>query len=597
MNRLSQSLSLVGSLLLLTACTTPLQPPTQLTRGDYGDTRNYITRLIERRMDEDDIVGLSIALVDDQTLVWAEGFGWADAKRKIKATPKTVYRVGSITKLFTATATMQLAERGKLDIDQPLETALPAFSIKSRFDNAGPVTPRNIMTHHSGLPSDYIGGIWLGAPDEFTRLVERLKTQYLAYPPDTILSYSNVGVTLLGHVVQEVSGQPYSNYIEQALLAPMGMSDSYIAAMMKDNPNSSRGYHDNKEITLLPLRDLPAGALNSTVLDLARFAQMVFAEGRYAGRQILTPEILNDMLSYQDGNAPFDLEKSVGLGWFLNDRFGEAAGLIAGHDGGTFLFHSKLLTLPRHKLAVVVLANSASAGPAIAEIAKQTLKLALQTKTGLKVPEHDEVPDKVLPARAEDLIALPGYYSTLLGLVRIEREGERLKMHTEEESLNLVLRADGHYYLQYKLLGLIPLGLGRLDELGLSRGNIAGRDVLIAHRKGRKVVAGEKFIPKPLPDAWRQRLGRYEVVDPQPGLTLKDVVLSLDDGLFIFKFGISLPHLPNENDRTTLALVAVNEQEAIIHGLGRGKGDTLQAIHQNGEELLNYSGFLLRRIH
>ncbi|MFZ0256463.1 MAG: serine hydrolase domain-containing protein [Gammaproteobacteria bacterium] len=572
-----------------------LQRPTELTRGDYSENRQYITRLIEDKMVEHDIVGLSIALVDDQHVVWAEGFGWADEQRKIKATPETVYRTGSITKLFTATAAMQLDEQGRMDIDQPLQNALPQFAIKSRFPNAGPVTPRNIMTHHSGLPSDYLNGMWTEKPAEFTQLVVRLKEDYMAYPPDTILSYSNAGMTLLGHAVQHVSGRPYGEQIEQALLVPMGMSHSYIAATLKDDRRSSKGYSDNKEITALPLRDLPAGGLNSTVLDLARLTQMVFANGRAGQWQILKSETLNEMLRYQDGEAPFDLEKRVGLGWFLDDQFGSEAGLIAAHDGGTFLFHSSLMTLPRHQLAVVVLANSASAAPAVTAIAEEALKLALETKTGIRVQEPKEVSAKGLPARTEDLQAFPGHYSTPLGLVEIERRGDRLKVIADDESFNLVRREDGHYHLQYKLLGLWPVGLGVLGELGLTHGEVAGCDVLIAHHEGHEVLAGEKILPKAVPEAWSARVGHYEVIDPQPGLTLKDVALHSEEGLLVLEFGIQLPHLPNEDDTERLALVAVNDREAVVHGLGRGKGGNVQVTRRSDEELLSYSGFLLRR--
>ena len=111
-------------------------------------------------MKDKDIVGLSIAVVDDQEIVWADGFGWADKQNKIRARPETVYRVGSITKLFTATAAMQLAEQGKLDINQPLEKILQQFAIKSHLDNTAPITPRNIMTHHSGLQGNYLHGMW-----------------------------------------------------------------------------------------------------------------------------------------------------------------------------------------------------------------------------------------------------------------------------------------------------------------------------------------------------------------------------------------------------------------------------------------------------
>lgn len=595
MKTLTRCLLILVGLLLLTACAETLQRPRQLTRGDYSETRQYLTRLIEHKMVERDIVGLSIALVDDQHVVWAEGFGWADAQRKIKATPETVYRTGSITKLLTAMAAMQLAEQGRMDIDQPLQTTLPQFAIKSRFPNAGPVTPRNIMTHHSGLPSNYLNGMWTENPADFTQLVGQLKEEYMAFPPDTILSYSNVGMTLLGHAVQHVSARPYGEQIEQALLVPMGMSHSYIAATLKDDRRSSKGYSDNKEITALPLRDLPAGGLNSTVLDLARLTQMVFANGRSGQWQILKPQTLNEMLRYQDGKAPFDLEQRVGLGWFLDDQFGLAAGLIAAHDGGTLLFHSSLMTLPKHQLAVVVLANSTSAAQAVTAIAEEALKLALETKTGIRVREPKEISAEGLPAKAEDVKTLPGYYSTPLGLVEIERKGDRLKVKADNETFNLVRREDGHYHLQYKLLGLLPVGLGILGELGLTRDEVAGREVLIAHHEGHQVLAGEKIRSKPLPNAWSARLGRYEVVDPQPGWMLEDVALHSEKGLLVLEFAARVPHLPNEDDTERLALVAVNDREAVVHGLGRGKGDTVQVTRRSGEDWLSYSGFLLRR--
>lgn len=126
--------------------------------------------------------------------------------------------------------------------------------------------------------------------------------------------------------------------------------------------------------------------------------------------------------------------------------------------------------------------------------------------------------------------ALPGCYSTQLGLVEIERKGDRLEVNEGHESFNLVLREDGHYRLQYKLLGLLPIGLGVLGEFGLIHDKVAGREVLIARHEGHKVVAGEKIHPKPVPEAWRARLGRYEVIDAQPRLALEDGNIALGKG-------------------------------------------------------------------
>ena len=146
-------------LLALGACSTPPQKPVTTARSDYSYTKQYITWLIEHEMDDADVTGLSIALVDDQQVVWEQGFGYADKKANIKATADTVYNLGSIAKVFTATAAMQLAEQDKLDIDQPLQNYLPEFAIISRFGDTRGITPRNILTHHSGLPGYWVRGM------------------------------------------------------------------------------------------------------------------------------------------------------------------------------------------------------------------------------------------------------------------------------------------------------------------------------------------------------------------------------------------------------------------------------------------------------
>ena len=119
--------------LILAACGGSPPRPDSVARNDYESFKPYVEKLIRHEMDANAITGLSIALVDDQRIVWAEGFGYADKENRKPASAETIYRVGSISKLFTATAAMQLAEQHKLDLDRPLQDVLPEFSIRSRF--------------------------------------------------------------------------------------------------------------------------------------------------------------------------------------------------------------------------------------------------------------------------------------------------------------------------------------------------------------------------------------------------------------------------------------------------------------------------------
>jgi CubicO group peptidase (beta-lactamase class C family) len=212
-------------------CSSMPKKPETLALKDYSYTKEYITWLVEQQMRKHDVTGLSVALVEDQQVIWAEGFGFADRGNKIPAEPNTIYRVGSISKLFTTLAAMQLAEQGRLDIDNPIRDYLPGFSIRSRFPEAGPVTPRTLMTHHSGLPSDLQKGMWSSNPENFRGVVEKMKGEYAANPPDTVFAYSNLGMTILGVTVVEVSGKGFGAYMSENVLGPLNMTRSWFRSM------------------------------------------------------------------------------------------------------------------------------------------------------------------------------------------------------------------------------------------------------------------------------------------------------------------------------------------------------------------------------
>ncbi len=233
-------------LTLLVGCSTAPLRPESVTRGDYDTTRAYVTDLIRYEMNRSSVAGLSIALVDDQHVVWAEGFGYADRERKLPAAADTLYRVGSMTKLFTVTAAMQLVEQGKVALDRPLHTYLPDFSIRERSTDAGPITPRLLMTHHAGLPRDRLKGFMNPEPPPFTTLVEAFRDEYAPYPPGQLFSYSNVGISLLGSLVQEVSGEPYTEYVRQSVMEPLGMEDASLEHGRSASPHMAKGYRGRR---------------------------------------------------------------------------------------------------------------------------------------------------------------------------------------------------------------------------------------------------------------------------------------------------------------------------------------------------------------
>jgi CubicO group peptidase (beta-lactamase class C family) len=581
-NRILTVLAVVA----LNACGTPPPKPVHQTRGDYSATIDYISWLIGREMNDADVTGLSIALVDDQRVVWAQGFGYADKQADIKATPDTVYHLGSIAKVFTATAAMQLAEQGKLNIDQPLQKALPAFSIKSRFGSTDKITPRNIMTHHSGLPCNWVSGMSERHPGPFTAEVNLIKDEYTAYPPDYIFAYSNLGVTLLGTAIGEVGGESYAGYMDSHLLHPLGMTHSEFAPRIP-----GKSYEKGKEVEAVPLRDLPSGGLNSSVNDMTHFLQMLFADGQYGGKQIIRPQSLREMFKVQNANLPMDFDWKMGLGWMLSDIAVPRAGIVASHGGTTLNYHSMMSVLPEHKLGVVVLANSTSAHELVHKIATETLKLALEAKRGIAQPEPPQNTAQYVALTRDDIDAFSGYFDTLIGLIKVESSGDSLYADVMGWKFELRPRDDKQFGVRLKLFGFIPVKIDALEQVSLSLHRIDGRNVLALKSQGQSTLFGEKIAPVPIPASALNYVGDYEIANKPDGPMPEAIRVTHEDGFLVGSF--TLAQKPGIVFRS--ALMPLSDSELVMAGLGPGKAETLHLKKTGAETHIYFSGFDLRK--
>lgn len=571
--------------LLLAACSTPTPvKPADLRRENYTYTQSYLTWLIGKEMADNNITGLSIALVDDQKLVWSSGFGYGDAENRVPATPRTAYRMGSIAKLMTATAAMQMAERGQMDIDQPLTRYLPEFSIKSRFHDADPITPRNIMSHHSGLPANFLKGMLSKNPSYFTTLVKDVRDEYVSYPPNFVFAYSNLGVTLLGAAIERTGSQNYNDYIRQSLFDPLAMRDSYFSSQP-----GLKGYSDGKVSELLPLRDLPSGGLVSSVEDLSSFMKMVFADGRAGSRQLLRPETLAEMFRPQNDRVPLDINLRMGLGWMLDSSEVKGGGVVASHGGSLLNFHSVLKILPEHRLGVVVAANSAGAQGAVNRIATEALKLLLEAKTGIVQPEE---PETAAPGPVKAEAINTGYFDTVAGLIKVGSRFGNLNAELMGHSFRLAPQGDGWFGVKYELLGLFPVSFGPLDDIRLAMTRIADRDVLVGGMGNKATLVGERLQPPSSREALIDYVGKYEIVSQDIGVTPTSLALRYEDGMFIAE--CSFAQLPDIVLR--VGVNPISDTEAVISGLGSSRGETIRLYKNKTETHMVFSGLDMRKI-
>ena len=233
-----------------------------------------------------DLPALSIALVDDQTIVWARGFGLADPNRKIPATAETVYRVGSVSKLFTDIAIMQSVERGVLDLDAPVNHYLPDFKPANPSGKA--ITLRHLMAHRSGLVGELpVGHYFDPTHPSLAETVRSLNATELVYPPETRVKYSNAAIATAGYVLESVQKEPFA--VPEACRArPVGAEEKRFRADSGAHPGLAKAYmwtyHGRVfEAPTFSLGMAPAGSMYATVNDLGRFLSVLFAGGQGPG--------------------------------------------------------------------------------------------------------------------------------------------------------------------------------------------------------------------------------------------------------------------------------------------------------------------------
>ncbi len=588
--------SIILAIGILSGCASAPPRPANIAHGDYATTEAYVNKLVQYEMKKNSVEGLSITLVDDQHIVWAKGFGYADQENNIPATADTLYRVGSISKLFTDMAAMQLVEQGKLDIDQPLKNYIPNFSIKTRYPGAAEITPRQLMTHHSGLPRDRLKGFMTVNPEPFTGLVEDIRNDYTAYPPNLIFSYSNLGISLLGIAIQNQSGMPFADFMKQSLLFPMGMKNSSFDTGPSASTLMAKGYRSRDEADEPALRDIPAGGLNSSVEDLGRFMSMVFAEGKSGNQQILKEETLSEMLQPQNGSVPLDFNFRIGLGWMLS-TLGTSTiqngGVVAHHAGDTILFHSQMYILPEHKLGVVVLSNSSTAKQMVDHIAAETLSLALEAKAGIRQPEHHEIQPDSKPLSSETVQQYVGDYTTMAGFARISACGKRLCADAADHRFDLVPGANGLFRLDYTFLGIFHIDLDTLGEIGISQRRVEGRKLLVARIGDQEMLVGERIEPRPAPESWRQYLGEYEIANQGADYKfVNHIKLVEDDGYYVIE--MALADVSAGKMRVILKPLSANE--GVLLGSLSDGGETVRLVQQDGEERMLFSGYQFKKM-
>jgi CubicO group peptidase (beta-lactamase class C family) len=319
---------------------------------------------IDAQVAYEQIPGASIAVVHDQDLIWAKGYGYANRKSEIPVTPSTIFSICSISKLFTSVGVMQQRDAGRLQLNDPVQDHLPWFQINEKHPEFGLATVEGLLTHSSGLPRESNHPYWSGPDFHFpTReeIIAEVTNQETLYPTSTFYQYSNLGLTLAGEILQAISGKNYHVYVREQILEPLGMANttSDIPAHLWGQ-EMAVGYGAitregrREPMPMFQARGIaPAAGFASTVEDLAKFASWQFRILGNHGDEILDSNTLREMQRVHWVDPGWGTTRGLGFGVYRN---GDET--YVGHGGSCPGYRSNLALEIKTRVATVFMANA-----------------------------------------------------------------------------------------------------------------------------------------------------------------------------------------------------------------------------------------------
>ncbi|MFN0127222.1 MAG: serine hydrolase domain-containing protein [Verrucomicrobiales bacterium] len=472
---------------LAAAMVAPLAPMNAET--DYATAVPKLEAAVRQEMQDWGIGGVALALTDGTRIVHTGGFGEADVD--------SVFRAGSISKLFNAMAVMQMVEAGRIDLDAPLSD-FPILALPHHpFPDAPPVTVRQLLCHRSGLQRESpVGGYFDSTEPTLAATCESLAGCVIATPPVVRTRYSNIAPSLAGHVVATLAGQPFERYQQERLLGPLGMDHSVwrrtdvaggrvIVSRMRIA--DGKGGFVRAEAPLFDLGTIPAGNLFTTAPDLAKFL-VELARAMRGESTVLRPSTVAEMWRPQfDEAAGFGIAFVIGK--FRHHR-------SVGHNGAVYGHSTALVFLPESQLGVVVLGNEDIVNARIGRLADLALSLMLEVKTGEKAPASAN--ESALSAAAPPLDGFAGNFESRSFWAQWHVETGRLVGNCASQPCTLTRRGDWEFLLNSRL---------HSDAL------------VVFHRDAAGAIAGFTVGPQTfsrvaepaptLPELWKRYLGQY----------------------------------------------------------------------------------------
>jgi CubicO group peptidase (beta-lactamase class C family) len=354
---------LVNTILFIGIILGPFFTVSAQTTDRFSEPIRVIDAWLDAQKDYGKIPGISVGIVSDQDLIWQKAYGYSDMELNNKTSDSTIYSICSISKLFTAIAILQLRDQGKFDLDDQISEYLTWFNLQQTYPEGAPITIRSLLTHSSGVPRDSDYPYWADPDFPFPskeKVIKKLAEQKTLYPASFVYQYSNLGMALLGFLIEEVSGLKYEDYVDKYILLPLKLNNTrpYMPEPLRKGKLAT-GYsvesRDGKreELEFFQPKGLaPAAGYSSTVEDLAKFISWQFHIVENPKDPILNGNTLKEMQRINWIDPDWKNPRGLGFGIYKTEGV-----TMIGHAGSCPGYLSQLKMLTDKKLGFIVMIN------------------------------------------------------------------------------------------------------------------------------------------------------------------------------------------------------------------------------------------------
>lgn len=312
---------------------------------------------IPGKIQSERVPGFSIAVVNKEGTLWSQGFGFTDLRQTKAVDSQTIFSVQSISKTFTATAVLHAVQSGILDLNEPVTTYLPDFTVNSRFEDkpCRKMTLTLLLNHRAGFTHEApIGNNYDASFSSFEEHVLSIQDSWLKFPVGKRFSYSNLGIDLAGYILQVVAQMPFHVYVKENVFEPLGMAhSSFDTHWIKEHPNRASGHSEVIPKMPLEIPIIPSGGMYSCAEDMARYIRFHLNGGSAKGEGILTPNTLEQMYSIPFAHPGQNFGYALGISAAARNN-----ALFRNHGGGGFGFLSLMMWYPKYEFGVMTLSNS-----------------------------------------------------------------------------------------------------------------------------------------------------------------------------------------------------------------------------------------------